>query len=243
MAAEHDSPGGNGVGLGHPPGLNPHAKPIADPNPQPEENFDTSESVPPPSVPPPAAPTPPVAQPPQEAPAQPVQPTPQPQQAQAPAQPVQPQVQPTQAPAEPQPAVQPPAAAVPPPITPMPPPPGWYGDIYGSPPRWWDGTVWTEHLLIPLPSAEPAATATEEPELNFFDNASISFALAPDWMKFLIAAVVAAAIALAAFTFIGDDSNSDVPDGFVPQTPEFDDGALPDETTPAPLPEDPAVPR
>ena len=121
---------------------------------------------------------------------------------------------------------------MPPPITPVPPPPGWYGDIYGNPPRWWDGTVWTEHLLIPLPSTEPAAA--EEPELNFFDNAVISFSLAPDWVKFLTAALVAAAIALAALTFTGDDSNSnDVPDGFVPQTPE-----LPGGEAPVPAPDD-----
>ena len=123
----------------------------------------------------------------------------------------------------------------------MPPPPGWYGDIYGSPPRWWDGTIWTEHILIPLPSAEPAAA--DEPELNFFDNAVISFSLAPDWVKFLTAAIVAAAIALAAFTFVGDDSgSSDVPDGFVPQPPELEDGTLPGET-PAPLPDDGSIPR
>lgn len=266
MAAEHDEgQGGNGVGLGQPPSLNPHAKPITAPDPH-TEPFDTSGSVPPPSVPPPSAPTPPAAQPPPQAPAQPAQPAQpaeqaaaqqqpavQPQPAPAPAQPQQPAVQPQaqppaqlQLPAEPLtppqtiPA-QPPAAPVPQPITPMPPPPGWYGDIYGSPPRWWDGTVWTEHLLIPLPSAEPAA---EELELNFFDDAVISFSLAPDWVKFLTAAVVAAAIALAAFTFIGDDSSDgDVPDGFVPQTPEFEEGTLPgDGAVPAPLPDD-GIPR
>ena len=244
VAEPGESGGGNGMGLGHPPGLNPRAKPLVSKKPEdPSEPIDTSGSVPPPSTPPPA-PKPPVAQPPAQAPAQPVQPMPQPpdapaqptpQQPQAPAQPVQPAPQAT--------PVQPPAPPVPQPITPMPPPPGWYGDIYGSPPRWWDGTVWTEHILIPLPSAQPAAVA-DEAELNFFDNAVISFSLAPDWVKFLTAAVVAAVIALAAFTFIGDDSSDgDVPDGFVPQTPEFDDGTLPgDGEVPAPLPDD-GIPR
>ena len=77
---------------------------------------------------------------------------------------------------------------------------------------------------------ESAAPAEQQlPELNFFDNAMISFSLAPDWAKFLAAAVVTVVLALIAIGLInGDSSSDDAPDGFVPQTPELEDGALPD---------------
>jgi hypothetical protein len=135
---------------------------------------------------------------------------------------------------EPEPVAQPaaamPQAAVVLPPTPMPPPPGWYGDIYGNPPRWWDGTVWTEHLLVQLPSAEPAAD--DDVELNFFDNAWISFQLAPDWAKFLMVAVVTAVLALIALGLLsGGSGDSDTPDGFVPPVPELGDPTVP-ETQP-----------
>ena len=49
----------------------------------------------------------------------------------------------------------------------------------------------------PGPAARaPSPPADDEPELNFFDNALISFSLAPDWAKFLAAAVVTAVLAL-----------------------------------------------
>lgn len=115
----------------------------------------------------------------------------------------------------------------------MPPPPGWYGDIFGSPPRWWDGTIWTEHVLVPLPSAEPAVAVEDDVELSAIDNALISVSLAPDWAKFLAAAVITAVIALIGLGLInGGSSSDDTPEGFVPQTPELDEGSLP--STPAP---------
>lgn len=135
--------------------------------------------------------------------------------------------QPAPAPAQLQPAPQPPVSQAPP-ITLMPPPPGWYGDMFGNPPRWWDGTVWTEHVLAPLPASEPAVAAEDDVELSFLDNALISISLAPDWAKFLAAALVTAVLALIGLGLInGDSSSDDVPDGFVPQTPELEDGAIP----------------
>jgi hypothetical protein len=127
----------------------------------------------------------------------------------------------------------------------MPPPPGWYGDIFGNPPRWWDGTVWTEHVLVPLPAAETAVAAEDDIELSFLDNALISFQLAPDWAKFLTAALVTAVLALIGLGLInGDSSSSDTPDGFVPQTPELEDGTIPNAPeTPAPTTPDAGVDR
>ena len=62
----------------------------------------------------------------------------------------------------------------------------------------------------------------------FLDNALISISLAPDWAKFLAAALVTAVLALIGLGLInGDSSSDDVPDGFVPQTPELEDGAIP----------------
>ncbi len=151
--------------------------------------------------------------------------------------------QPAPAPAQPQPAPQPPVSQAPP-ITSMPPPPGWYGDIFGNPPRWWDGTVWTEHVLAPLPAAEPAVAAEDDVELSFLDNALISISLAPDWAKFLAAALVTAVLALIGLGLInGDSSSDDVPDGFVPQTPELEDGAIPAPETTSPTEPDAEVDR
>jgi hypothetical protein len=81
----------------------------------------------------------------------------------------------------------------------------------------------TERRLAPHASAE---AADEAPELNFFDNAMISFSLAPDWAKFLVAATVTVVLALIGLGLLnGDSSSDDVQDGFVPQTPELEDGA------------------
>lgn len=125
---------------------------------------------------------------------------------------------------------QPPVPAAPL-IVPTPPPPGWYGDIYGNPPRWWDGTAWTEHVLVPLPAPEPAGDGVE---LNFIDNALISFSLAPDWAKFVAAAAVTAVIALIGLGILnGGSEGGETPDGFVPQTPELEDGTLPGAGDPA----------
>ncbi len=143
---------------------------------------------------------------------------------------------------------QPPQAPVLP-ITPMPPPPGWYGDIFGNSPRWWDGTIWTEHVLVPLPAPEPVATAAvvaeDEIELSFIDEALISFSLAPDWAKFLAAAVVTAVLALIGLGLLnGDSASDDVPDGFVPQTPELGQEAIPGAPeTPVPTEPDGSIER
>jgi len=219
---EDNRSGGNGAA----PTEHPRSKP---------EPSDTSESIPPPSQPS-------VPAEPQQA-AQPVaEPAPQAQPAVAPVAPEAPQA--PAAPPQPQPAPQPPVSQAPP-ITPMPPPPGWYGDIYGNPPRWWDGAVWTEHLLVPLPAAEPAVAAQDDVELSFLDNALISVSLAPDWAKFLAAALVTAVLALIGLGLInGDSSSDDAPDGFVPQTPQLEDGTIPDAPeTPAPTEPDGEVDR
>jgi hypothetical protein len=219
---------GNGAAPAEPPVTPPLiGQDLAAP---PQDPLKPGESVPPPSVPPPVAPAQPVA----------------------PAAQAQPQAVAAAQPAAPASEVSPAAAQVPPAapvpaITPMPPPPGWYGDIFGSPPRWWDGTIWTEHVLIPLPSAEPAVAAPaadDDVQLTFIDNAVISFSLAPDWAKFLAAAVVTAVLALIGLGILNDDSSDDVPDGFVPQTPELDDSSLPQApTTPTPTEPEGSIPR
>jgi hypothetical protein len=225
MVAELDdnkTQAGNGAAPAEPPGTpSLIGQDLATP---PQAPLNPAESVPPPSVRPPATPAQPAA-PASEVPPAAAQPT----AAQAPLA-----------------AAQPPAAPVPA-ITPMPPPPGWYGDIFGSPPRWWDGTIWTEHVLIPLPSAEPAMAAVaadDDIELSFFDNALISFSLAPDWAKFLAAALVTAVLALIGLGILNNGSSDDVPDGFVPQTPELDDSSLPQApTTPTPTEPEGSIPR
>ena len=251
---EDNQPGaGNGAPPGEPPAVDPApllGQQLATPAQSP---VDPAESVPPPSVPqaqPVAQPAAPAATPQPVAPpaAQPAAPQPAPEPAVEPAAATpapEPVVQPapTAAPAAlPTATAQPPAVSQAPPITPMPPPPGWYGDIFGNPPRWWDGTAWTEHVLVPLPVAEPVE---DGPELNFFDNALISFSLAPDWAKFIAAAVVTAVLALIGLGLISDGSSSDdVPDGFVPQTPELEDQAIPGAPeTPVPESPDGAIQR
>ena len=53
-------------------------------------------------------------------------------------------------PAPPSTPAAPAAPASPAPEAPSAAPPGWHPDPYGSPGlRWWDGTVWTEHLRTP----------------------------------------------------------------------------------------------
>jgi cytoskeletal protein RodZ len=214
------------VGNGTPPLV---GQDLVRPQPPP---VDPSESVPPPS---PSSAREPAAQP---TASQPVSPPPAPQPTSS--EPISPP--PAAQPAAPQPVSPPPAAAqpaaavavaapaasAPAPLTPLPPPPGWYGDIYGNPPRWWDGTVWTEHVLVPLPAGEPAVA---EPELTFLDNALISISLAPDWAKFLAAAAVTAVLALIGLGLLKEDSSSDAPDGFVPQTPELESPGLPEVPT------------
>ncbi len=99
---------------------------------------------------------------------------------------------------------------------------------------------------MPLPAAEPEVAVVDDgPELNFFDNALISFSLAPDWAKFVAAALVTAVLALIGLGLLnGGSSSDDVPDGFVPQTPELEDGSIPSAPeTPAPTSPDGEIDR
>lgn len=130
-----------------------------------------------------------------------------------------------------------PQGSVPPPspVVSTPPPPGWYADIFGNPPRWWDGTVWTEHLLVPLSSQAPAGTLAtqaqgttpqDDIELSVFDNALISLQLAPDWAKLVAAALLSAVLALIALGLLSGDDTAETPDGFFPDTPTLEDSPI-----------------
>ncbi len=95
----------------------------------------------------------------------------------------------------------------------MPPPPGWYGDIYGNSPRWWDGTIWTEHVMPVQPEPEPV------PELSAFENFTITVSLWPDWLKVAAVAAIVAIAILIAMQFVGGDSANNGGTEFIPTDP------------------------